>query len=70
MEKGTSTINILTDKHTAKEPLGMPVYRWENNFRMYLKEIGISTRNWVDLTQENPRECDIEPSGSISHGIC
>ena len=32
---------------------------------MEFKEIGISTRNWVD----SACECDIEPPGFISHGI-
>jgi hypothetical protein len=26
--------------------------RWEDNIRMDPKEIGISTRNWVDLAQD------------------
>ena len=26
--------------------------RWEDNIRIYLKEIGINTRNWVDSAQD------------------
>jgi hypothetical protein len=26
--------------------------RWEANFTMCLKEIGMNTRNWVDSTQD------------------
>ena len=26
--------------------------RWEDNIKMDLKEIGINTRNWVDLAQD------------------
>ena len=26
--------------------------RWEDTFRMNLKEIGIDTRNWVDWAQD------------------
>ena len=36
------------------------------------KEIGINTRNWVDLAQgllESPCECSIEPAGSISQRV-
>ena len=29
-----------------------PRRRWEDNIRMDLKEIGINTRNWVDLAQD------------------
>ena len=40
---------------------------------MDIKEIGINTRNWVDLAQdrdlESPCECGIEPPDSISHGV-
>ena len=30
----------------------MPRRRWEDNIRMYLEEIGIKTRNWVDSAQD------------------
>ena len=33
---------------TGKRPLERPRRRWEDNFRMDLKRIGISKRNWVD----------------------
>jgi hypothetical protein len=26
--------------------------RWEDNIRMNLEEIGVDTRNWVDLAQD------------------
>ena len=39
---------FLTGKPTAKRPLERPRRRWEDNIRMYLKEIDINTRNWVD----------------------
>ena len=31
-----------------KEILGRPRRKWEGNVRMNLKEIGISTKNWID----------------------
>ena len=40
---------ILTGKPTGKWPLGR--HRWEDNIRMYLKEIGINSRNRVDSDQ-------------------
>ena len=43
MEEGTPT---------GKRPFGRPRRRWEGNIIMNLKEIGINTRNLVDLTQE------------------
>ena len=54
-------------------PLGRPKRRWEDNIRMDIKEIGISTRNWVDSAQEGllegSCECGIELPGSIIHGV-
>ena len=45
MEGGKSAFKILTDKPTEKRPLGRPRHRWEDNFRMNLKEIGVNMRN-------------------------
>ena len=39
-------------KSTGKRPLGRPRRRWEDNIKMYLNEIGISTRNSVDSAQD------------------
>ena len=35
-------------KHTGKRPLQWARCRLEDYIRMYLKEIGMNTRNWVD----------------------
>ena len=43
---------MLTNKPTGMRLLGRPRRRWEDNIRMYLKEIGISARNWVDSAQD------------------
>ena len=43
---------ILTNKTAGKSPLRSPRRRWEDNIRIYLKEIGINTRNWVDSAQD------------------
>ena len=52
MEEGRSTFKILTGTPAEKRPLGRPRRRCEDNIRMDLKEIGINTRNWVDLAQD------------------
>ena len=36
----------------GKRPLGRPRRRWEDNIKIYLEEIGINTRNWVDFAQD------------------
>jgi hypothetical protein len=43
---------MLTGKPIGKRPLGRPTRTWVDNIRMYLKEIGINTRKWVDSAQD------------------
>ena len=45
MEKGRSAFKILTGTPAGKRPLGRPRRRWEENIRMDLEEIGVSTKN-------------------------
>jgi hypothetical protein len=52
MEEGRSAFKMLTSIPTGKRPLGRPRRRWEDNIRMDLKEIGINTRNWVNLAPD------------------
>ena len=65
---------MLSGKPIRKIPFGRPRRRWEDNIKMYLKEIGINTRNSVDSIQdrdslESPCECGIKPPGSINDGV-
>ena len=39
MEKGRSSFEILTGKHTGKRPLERPRGRWKVNIRIDLEEI-------------------------------
>ena len=52
MEEGSSAFKILTCRPTGKILLGRPRRRWEDNIRVDLKVIGISTRNLVDSAQD------------------
>jgi hypothetical protein len=52
MEEGRTSFKILTGTPVGKRPLGAPRRRWEENIRMDLEEIGINTRNWVDLAKD------------------
>ena len=53
MEEGRSAFKILTGKPTGKRPLGRHRFRWEDNIRMDLEEIGINAGNWVDSAQDS-----------------
>ena len=45
MEYARISFKLLTGTPAGKRPLGRPRRRWEDNFRMDLKEIGINRRN-------------------------
>ena len=45
-------LHILTGKPIGKKPLGRPRGIWEENVRMYLEEMGVNTRNWIDSAQD------------------
>ena len=52
MEECRGAFRILTGKFTGKSPLGRPRRRWEDKIKKDLKEIGVNTCNWVDLSQD------------------
>ena len=52
MEEDTSASKILTGKRTTKRPLRSPRRRSKNNSIIYLKELDINTRNWIDSLQD------------------
>jgi hypothetical protein len=43
--------NILVEKLEMKRPLGRSRPRWEDNIRIYLKEIGWQGVDWIRLAQ-------------------
>jgi hypothetical protein len=52
MEEGKGAFKVLTGKPAGERHLGRPGRIWEDNIRIDLKEIGIDTKNWVDLAQD------------------
>jgi hypothetical protein len=43
---------ILVRKHEGKRPLRRPSCTWEDNIRMYLREIGWEVVDWIYLAQD------------------
>jgi len=39
----------------GKSPLGRPRYRWEDNIKMDLQEVGCGGMDWIELTQDRDR---------------
>jgi hypothetical protein len=69
MGEGRGFYRILVGRPEGKRPLGRPRSRWEDNIKMYLREIGIDGANWIRLAQDSPVagfcEHGNEPWGSI-----
>jgi hypothetical protein len=43
---------VLVGRLEGKIPLGRPRCRWEDNIKMYLRDIGINGANWIWLAQD------------------
>ena len=52
MEEVRSASEILIGTPIGKRLLGWPKRKWDDNIRMELEEIGISTWDWVDSAQD------------------
>jgi len=52
-EKGV--YRVLVGKPEGKRPLGRPRYRWVDNIRMDLQEVGCGHVDWIGLAQDRDR---------------
>jgi hypothetical protein len=43
--------NILVGKPEGRRPLGRPRHRWEDNIKMYLREIVFGDVDWIHLAR-------------------
>jgi hypothetical protein len=43
---------ILVGRPEGRRPLGRPSYRWEDNIKMDLREIGFGDVDWILLAQD------------------
>jgi hypothetical protein len=43
---------ILMEKSEEKRQLATPRRRWVDNIKMYLREIGWGSMDWIDLVQD------------------
>ena len=46
---------VLVGKSEGKRPLGRLRYRWEDNIKMDLQELGRSCGDWMELAQDRDR---------------
>jgi hypothetical protein len=45
----------LVGKPEGRRQLGRPRHRWEDNIKMYLREVGWGGMDWIDLDQDRDR---------------
>jgi hypothetical protein len=45
----------LVGKPEGRRPLGRPRFRWEDNIKMDLREVGWGGIDWIDLAQDRDR---------------
>jgi hypothetical protein len=50
-----NSYRILVGKPEGKRPLERPGFRWVDNIKMDLREIGWSGMNWIDLAKDRDR---------------
>jgi len=46
---------VLVGKPEGRRPLGRPRYRWVDNIRMDLQEVGCGYMDWIGLSQDRDR---------------
>jgi hypothetical protein len=52
MGEGRGVYRVLVGRPEGKRPPGRPRFRWENNIKLDLREIGIDGANWIRLAQD------------------
>ena len=46
---------VLVGKPDGRRPLGRPRRRWEDNIKMYLREVVCGGMDWIELAQDRYR---------------
>jgi hypothetical protein len=55
MGEGRGVYRVLVGKPERKRPLGRPRFRWEDNIKMHLQEVGCRGMGWIELAQDRDR---------------
>jgi hypothetical protein len=46
---------VLVGKPEGKRPLGRPRYRWEDNIKVDIQEVGYGGIDWIELANDRDR---------------
>jgi hypothetical protein len=52
MGEGRGVCRVSVGRPEGKRSMGRPRRRWEDNIKMYLREIGIDGANWIRMAQD------------------
>jgi hypothetical protein len=52
MEEGRGVYRVLVGRPEGRRPLRRHRCRWEDNIKMYLREIRIYRANWIRVAQD------------------
>jgi hypothetical protein len=55
MDERRGIYRVLVGKPEGKRPLGRPRYRWKDDIKMDLQEVGCGGMDWIELAQERDR---------------
>ena len=52
MEQTRNVFRVLVGRPEGKRPLGRPRFRWEDNIKMDVREVGCDAGEWIDLVED------------------
>jgi hypothetical protein len=55
MAERRGVYRVLVGKREGKKPLGRLTFRWKDNIKMDLQEVGCGGMDWIDLAQDRGR---------------
>ena len=55
MRERRGIYRVLVGKPEGNRPLGRPRFRWEDNIKMNLQEVGCVGMNWIELAQDRDK---------------
>jgi hypothetical protein len=51
----TPFTKVLVEKPEGKRQIGRPMRRWEDNFKVALREVGFGGSDWIELAKDTDR---------------
>jgi hypothetical protein len=55
MGQGRGVYSVLVGKPGGNRPFGRPRFRWDDNIKMDLQEVGCGGMDWIELAQDRDK---------------